>query len=227
MLAPAASGLRDPAVGGHSPPPSGAGTAIRAVLPTGCQPGGCQNSASGCNKGGELSLVGIFPCRAVNSVTGSEVSLPPCPAECPRRPQLHPGVQPPHGSSLAPARQLPPCGRPGWGGGLPSLPAGLSWSAVTRSTSLARWWLYIARRDVCAGNVPALGWGGLRRHGWAAPTAVSKVPKGRMGKQVAGDEAARIWEASGWQQPRLGGSHPAPCPVRQDLSPLPGCHQGG
>lgn len=25
----------------------------------------------------------------------------------------------------------------------------------------------------------------------------------------------------------LRGSHPAPCPVRQDLSPLPGCHQGG
>lgn len=25
----------------------------------------------------------------------------------------------------------------------------------------------------------------------------------------------------------LLGSHPGPCPVRQDLSPLPGCHLGG
>lgn len=59
--------------------------------PRGCQPGGCQSSASGCNKGGDLILVGIVPCRAANSVTRGEVSLPPCTATRPRHPQLVPG----------------------------------------------------------------------------------------------------------------------------------------
>lgn len=156
MFAPAASGCRDPAAGGHRPPPPGAGRSCQGAA----SPEGARTPHLVAIRAGKLSLVGIFPCRAVNSVTGSEVSLPPCPAAVPRRPQLDPGGQPPHGSSLAPARRLPPCCWPGWGCGPPFLPAGLSRSSVTQGTSLARGWLYIARRDVCAGNVPAVGWGG-------------------------------------------------------------------
>lgn len=143
---------RGPAVGAQPPPP-GAGTATRAVLPRGCQLGGCQNSASGCNKGGELSLVGIFPCRAVNSVTGSEVSLPPCPGECPRRPQLNLGGSRPMAHPWLPRAAPTLClaRRPG---GLPCLLAGLSRSSVTQSAAFPPCCLNIARRDVRAGNVP-------------------------------------------------------------------------
>lgn len=196
-----------------------------AALPRGCQPGRCQNSASGCNKGGELSLVGIFPCRAVNSVTGSEVRLPPCPAAVPRRPQLDPG------GAAAPwlipgSRQAAPALLPArGGGGLPFLPAGLSELCHPKRVTSAGGAIYSQEGRVCRER-PRRGTGALRRLGRAAPTA---VPKGRMRKQVAGDEASRIWprklsaprEASkcthwGWRQPRLGqsppGSHQRPAP---------------
>lgn len=76
------------------------------------------------------------------------------------------------------------------------------------------------------------------------PPAAARVPKGRMGKWVLGDEAAwarlpklpPLREASTWLSCKvhpLGletcpasvchprGSHPAPYHIREDLSPLP------
>lgn len=155
-------------------------------------------------------------------------------ASCPQRPQLVPrgegGDSHPTAHPLAPARPPPPrrlrqTGR--WAlspprrgplageGMLPGREApaeGQPWprcSSVTQSTSPARRWLYIARRDVCAGNVRAVGLGGRRRLGRAAPATAAKVTKCWMGKRVPGDEAARAW------QPKV--------PPRQEASTRPSC----
>lgn len=174
--------------GGHTCPPPELAVPPGRSSPRGCQPRGCQSSASGCNKGGDLVLVGIFPCRAANSVTGGEVSLPPCAAACPRRPQLVPGEggSRPVAHPLAPAEQLPPrclaqTGRWDPSPPLRALSAGEGMlaggeapveaqprprcSSVTQSPSLAWRWLYIARRDACAGNLSAVGRGGCGRLG--------------------------------------------------------------
>lgn len=183
-------------------------------------------------------MVGIFPCRAVNSVTGSEVSLPPCPAACPRRPQLDPGGQPPHGSSLAPARQLPPCGWAGRGGGLRFLPAGLSWSCYPKRVISAMVAIYSQEGRVywecpCCGmgGTPEAWLGSSHRCSQGAEGPDEETGSRRRGCQ---DLAAQTLPSPGSLEVRpardgstpasashLRGRHPAPRPVRQDLSPAP------
>lgn len=217
--------------------------------PRGCQPGGCQSTASACIKGGDLVPLGIFPCRAANSVTRDEVSLPPRAARC-----LFPGS----GADKHPtAHPLAPTGQAGWwapSSPRQALPVGRGMlagreapleaqpqhgcSSVTQSTSSRQRWLYIARRDVCAGNTTATGQG-VRLRLTRSPTA-ARVPMGKHGVPGAAQIAPlpmRPWLSCKAQALGLGmhlssaccprGSHPAPCPSRQDLSLLGGASAGG
>lgn len=176
-FAPTAPGCWD--LGVRVVPPAPA-VPLGRSSPRGCQPGGCQSTASACIKGGDLILLGIFPCRAANSVTRDEVSLPPHAARC-----LFPGS----GADKHPmAHPLAPTGQTGWwapSSPRQALPAGRGMlagretpveaqpqhgcSSVTQSTSSRQQWLYIARRDVCAGNTTATGQGGTAEAGQGDP----------------------------------------------------------